>query len=73
MVSLLENLGFDRETVGKIVLRCPEIFAASIEKTLNKKLEFLKNMGISNHHLPRVIKKYPEVLVSNVNSALIPR
>lgn len=73
MVSLLENLGFDRETVGKIVLRCPEIFAGSIEKTLNKKLEFLKNMGISNHHLPRVIKKYPEVLVSNVNRALIPR
>ncbi|XP_030476441.1 transcription termination factor MTERF4, chloroplastic [Syzygium oleosum] len=73
VVSLLENFGFDRETVGKIVLRCPEIFAASIEKTLNKKLEFLKNMGISNHHLPRVIKKYPEVLVSDVDRTLIPR
>ncbi|KAI3437145.1 uncharacterized protein J3R85_005563, partial [Psidium guajava] len=73
VVSLLENLGFDRETVGKIVLRCPEIFAASIEKTLNGKLEFLKNMGISNHHLSRVIKKYPEVLVSDVDRTLIPR
>lgn len=73
VVSLLENLGFDRETVGKIVLRCPEIFAASIEKTLNKKLGFLKSMGISNDHLPRVIKKYPEVLVSDVDRTLIPR
>lgn len=73
MVSFLENLGFDSEMVGKIVLRCPEIFAASIEKTLNRKLEFLKNMGISNHHLPRVIKKYPEVLVSDVDRTLIPR
>lgn len=72
-MSLLEEVGFDRETVGKILVRCPEIFATSVEKTLKKKLGFLASIGISKDHLPRVIKKYPEVLVSNTDRTLLPR
>ncbi|XVF23305.1 hypothetical protein REPUB_Repub13aG0025700 [Reevesia pubescens] len=73
VVLYLEGLGFDRETVGKLLSRCPEIFAANIGKTLKKKVEFLEEFGISNDHLPRVIKKYPELLVSDVDNTLRPR
>lgn len=73
VVSFLEELGFDRETVGRILGRCPEIFAANIEKTLKKKLEFLASIGISKDHLTRVIRKYPELFVSDINRTLLPR
>nr|TKR78425.1 hypothetical protein D5086_0000282080 [Populus alba] len=73
VVLFLEDLGFDRETVGQVASRCPEIFAASIEKTLKKKIEFLDRIGVSKGHLPRVIKKYPELLVSDVNRTILPR
>ncbi|KAK0595225.1 hypothetical protein LWI29_004691 [Acer saccharum] len=73
VVSFLEDLGFDNEDVGKILARCPEFFAASIEKTLKKKVEFLNSIGVSNDHLPRVINKYPEFLVSDIDRTLLPR
>ncbi|XP_021591750.1 transcription termination factor MTERF6, chloroplastic/mitochondrial isoform X2 [Manihot esculenta] len=73
VVSFLKDLGFDQETVGKILVRCPEIFAMSIEKTLRVKVEFLTSIGVSEDHLPRIIKKYPEFLVSDINKALLPR
>ncbi|KAK4767760.1 hypothetical protein SAY87_002901 [Trapa incisa] len=73
VVSLFEEVGFNSETTGKILVRCPEIFAASVEKTLKKKLNFLASIGISKDHLPRVIKKYPEVLVSDIERTLLPR
>lgn len=69
----MKDLGFDQETVGKILVRCPEIFAMSIEKTLRVKVEFLTSIGVSEDHLPRIIKKYPEFLVSDINKALLPR
>ena len=69
----MEGLRFDHETVGQVASRCPEIFAAGIEKTLKKKIEFLDRIGVSKDHLPRVIKKYPELLVSDVNRTVLPR
>ncbi|KAH1247166.1 hypothetical protein GmHk_06G017117 [Glycine max] len=41
IVLLFENMGFDKETIGTILARCPEIFAASINKTLQRKIELL--------------------------------
>lgn len=73
VVSFLEDLGFDLETIGRILTRCPEIFAASIDKTLKKKLKFLAAIGISKRHLPKVIRKYPELFVSDTDKSLIPR
>ncbi|KDP25036.1 hypothetical protein JCGZ_22571 [Jatropha curcas] len=73
VVSFLKDLGFDEESVGKILVRCPEIFGLSIEKTVRRKVEFLISIGVSEEHLPRIIKKYPEVLVSDVNRTLLPR
>ncbi|XP_062110932.1 transcription termination factor MTERF2, chloroplastic [Humulus lupulus] len=73
VVSLLEDVGFDKETIGKILGRCPEIFATSIERTLKRKLKFLSAIGISEVHYPRVIKKYPELLVSDIDRTLLPR
>ncbi|KAJ0008410.1 hypothetical protein Pint_30740 [Pistacia integerrima] len=59
--------------MGKIVTRCPEPFAASIDETLKKKIEFLNVIGVSKFHHPRVINKYPEFLVSDVDRTLLPR
>ncbi|XP_022723565.1 transcription termination factor MTERF2, chloroplastic [Durio zibethinus] len=73
VVLFLEGLGFDRENVGKLLARCPEIFAANVDKTLKKKVEFPAQLGISNDHLPQVIKKYPELFVSDVDKTLRPR
>uniref|UniRef100_A0A5B6Z6F6 Mitochondrial transcription termination factor family protein n=1 Tax=Davidia involucrata TaxID=16924 RepID=A0A5B6Z6F6_DAVIN len=73
VVSFLKDLELDKETVGRILGRCPEIFASSIEKTLKKKLDFLRGIGVSKSHLPRVIRKYPELFVCDVNKTLLPR
>ncbi|PON87657.1 Mitochodrial transcription termination factor [Trema orientale] len=71
--SFLEDLGFDKETAGMILGRCPEIFATSIERTLKRKLKFLGAIGVSEVYFPRVIKKYPELLVSDIDRTLLPR
>ncbi|CAN6573747.1 unnamed protein product [Malus baccata var. baccata] len=73
IISFVEGLGFDKETVGSILGRCPKIFAASIGKTLKRKLEFLASIGVSEPHLPWVIKKYPELLISDTDRTLLPR
>lgn len=73
VVSYLEEIGFDKESVGRILARCPEIFATSVEKTLRRKLEFLISIGVSKTHLPRAIRKYPELLVSDPDRTLFPR
>ncbi|KAL6996081.1 hypothetical protein U1Q18_006217 [Sarracenia purpurea var. burkii] len=73
VVVFLKDLGLDEETIGRVLGRCPEIFAASIEKTLKKKLDFLTTIGVSKSHLPRVIRKYPELFLYDVNRTLLPR
>ena len=73
VVSFLEEVGFDKESIGRIIARCPEISATSVEKTLKRKLEFLIKIGVSKTHLPRAIKKYPELLVSDPHKTLHPR
>lgn len=73
VVSYLEEIGFDRESVGTIIVRCPEISAASVEKTLKRKLEFLTGVGVSKTNLSRAIRKYPELLVSDPDRTLLPR
>lgn len=73
VVSFLKDLGLVEEDISRILCRCPEIFATSIDRTLMKKLEFLSAIGVSRTHLPRVIRKYPELFVCDVDRALLPR
>ncbi|XP_070048508.1 transcription termination factor MTERF2, chloroplastic isoform X2 [Nicotiana tomentosiformis] len=73
VVCFLRDLGLDDDVIGRILGRCPEIFASSIGKTLKRKLNFLMGIGVSRHHLPRIIRKYPELFVCDVHRALLPR
>ncbi|KAI3990314.1 hypothetical protein MKX01_037653 [Papaver californicum] len=73
VVTFMEELGFDTESTGRILCRCPEVFAANIDKTLKRKIKFLDDIGISKDYLPRVIRKYPELLVSDIDHTLLPR
>ncbi|GFP99058.1 hypothetical protein PHJA_002049700 [Phtheirospermum japonicum] len=73
VVSFFKDLGLDDEAIARTLVRCPEIFATSIDKTLEKKLDFLSKVGVSKPHLPRVIRKYPELFVCDVDKALLPR
>ncbi|KAL6542003.1 hypothetical protein OROGR_011489 [Orobanche gracilis] len=73
VVFFFRDLGLDGEAIARTLARCPEIFATSVDKTLEKKLEFLSNVGVTKTHLPRVIRKYPEFLVCDVDRALLPR
>lgn len=69
----MEEVGFDGKTIGRILCRCPEIFAAGVDNTLRKKVKFLTDFGISKDCLPRVIRKYPELLLLDTNNTLMPR
>nr|XP_034582959.1 uncharacterized protein LOC117845973 isoform X1 [Setaria viridis]XP_034582960.1 uncharacterized protein LOC117845973 isoform X1 [Setaria viridis] len=73
IVFFFREMGFDKETVGKILCRSPEIFASNVESTLKKKIDFLIDFGVSKHHLPRIIRKYPEILLLDINDTLLPR
>ncbi|XP_057458332.1 uncharacterized protein LOC130749065 isoform X2 [Lotus japonicus] len=46
VVLFFEHMGLDKETIGRILARCPEIFATSIGKTLQRKIEFLKEDNV---------------------------
>ncbi|CAJ2665179.1 transcription termination factor MTERF2, chloroplastic isoform X4 [Trifolium pratense] len=70
VVLFFENMGFDEENIGKILARCPEIFASSISKTLQRKIEFLSRIGVSKAYIPVVIRKYPKLLVSDIDKTL---
>ncbi|CAL5072845.1 unnamed protein product [Urochloa decumbens] len=72
-VIFFREMGFDKETVGKILCRSPEVFASNVESTLKKKINFLIDFGVSEHHLPRIIKKYPEIFLLDINRTLLPR
>ncbi|XP_060206123.1 transcription termination factor MTERF2, chloroplastic [Lycium barbarum] len=73
VVCFLRDLGLDDDIIGRILGRCPEIFASSIGKTLKRKLDFLMGIGVSRSHLPRIIRKYPEFFVCDIHRALRPR
>ncbi|XP_019243963.1 PREDICTED: transcription termination factor MTERF2, chloroplastic isoform X2 [Nicotiana attenuata] len=73
VVCFLRDLGLDDDIIGRILGRCPEIFASSIGKTLKRKLNFLMGIGVSRRHLPRIIRKYPELFVCDIHRALLPR
>lgn len=69
----MKEIGFDDRTIGRILCRSPEIFAANIDDTIRKKVKFLTDFGISRCHLPRVIRKYPELLLLDIHHTLLPR
>ncbi|KAJ8492865.1 hypothetical protein OPV22_014586 [Ensete ventricosum] len=73
VVSFMEEIGFDSKTIGKILCRCPEIFASSVDNTLRKKVSFLADFGISRDCLRRVVRKYPELLLLDTDNTLLPR
>lgn len=73
MVSFFKDFGLDEEAIARTLGRCPEIFATSIDATLEKKLKFLSHIGVSRAHIPRVVRKYPELFVCDVDRALLPR
>lgn len=73
VVNFLKESGLDEETVGRVLRRCPEIFATDVDRILRKKIEFLNSIGVSGVCLPYVIKKYPELFVCDVGKALHPR
>ncbi|XP_015070371.1 transcription termination factor MTERF6, chloroplastic/mitochondrial isoform X2 [Solanum pennellii] len=73
IVCFLRDLGLDDDIIGRILGRCPEIFASSIGRTLKRKLNFLMGIGVSRSHLPRIIRKYPEFFVCDIHRALRPR
>lgn len=57
VVVFFENIGFDKENTGRLLAHCPEIFAASISNTLQRKIDFLSRICLSKAYLPMVIKK----------------
>eukprot|EP01018_Ginkgo_biloba_P025060 Gb_01512 [translate_table: standard] len=73
VVSYMEELGFNNENIGRMLYRCPEIYASSVEPSLKRKVKFLIELGILNLRLQRVVQKYPEVLVMDIDQTLKPR
>ncbi|CAL9116726.1 unnamed protein product [Musa acuminata var. zebrina] len=73
VVSFMEEIGFDSKNIGRILCRCPEIFASSIDNTLRKKVNFLADFGVSRDCLLRVVRKYPEMLLLDTDNTLLPR
>lgn len=73
VVAFLNGYGYDPEDIDKLLRRAPEIFAANIEGTLQRKVDFLLELGIKPAKLFRIIKFYPEILSMSVDDALRPR
>ncbi|XP_057826733.1 transcription termination factor MTERF4, chloroplastic isoform X5 [Cryptomeria japonica] len=71
VVFFMKELGLDTESLGRILNRCPEIYASNVENTLRRKVNFLiETYGLRDNRLLLVMQKYPEVLALNVEQTV---
>ncbi|TKY46740.1 Mitochodrial transcription termination factor-related [Spatholobus suberectus] len=73
VIDLLNNYGFDKTQVAKLVEKHPSVLAANAENTLLPKLKFLRSIGVSNTDMPKILLRNHVLLMCSLENCLIPR
>ncbi|RDX63668.1 hypothetical protein CR513_57868, partial [Mucuna pruriens] len=73
VIDLLNNYGFSKTHLAKLVEKHPSVLVAKAENTLLPKLEFFRSIGVSNTDMPKIILRNHFILMSSLKNRLIPR
>ncbi|KAL9255115.1 Transcription termination factor MTERF6, chloroplastic/mitochondrial-like protein [Drosera capensis] len=70
VVAFLQDLGVGNEGLRKIMIRCPEIYIYRIDISLQRKVDYLTQIRISERQLSHVIEMFPEVLILSFDTSV---
>ncbi|CAJ1964354.1 unnamed protein product [Sphenostylis stenocarpa] len=73
VMGVLNNYGFSKIQVAKLVEKHPLVLVAKAENTLLPKLEFLRSIGVSNTDMPKILIANYTILLRSLEKFLIPR
>ncbi|RDX75435.1 Transcription termination factor MTERF15, mitochondrial, partial [Mucuna pruriens] len=73
VLDLLNNYGFSKTHLAKLVEKHPTVLFANAENTLFPKLKFLRSIGISNTDMPKILIASHHILFRSLEKCLIPR
>ncbi|KAL2322462.1 hypothetical protein Fmac_026841 [Flemingia macrophylla] len=73
VIDLLNNYGFSKTQIAKLVEKYPLVLLAKAETTLLPKLKFLSSLGISNSDMRKMVVVNHAFLLRSLEQCLIPR
>ncbi|KAJ4979582.1 hypothetical protein NE237_010362 [Protea cynaroides] len=62
VLALLKSYGLPKPYIAKLISKDPTVLSADPTKTLEPKIEFFSNMGISGPDLARIFHRHPSIL-----------
>jgi mTERF domain-containing protein len=72
VLNLLNENGFTKTHISKIVRLCPQVLLCDIENTLLPKIEFFRSKRASNSDLHTIVSSNPHLLGRSLNEYIIP-
>ncbi|OVA06461.1 Mitochodrial transcription termination factor-related [Macleaya cordata] len=72
VLTLLQNSGFTKPYISKLISTRPPFLLADPHKTLKPKLEFFNSMGLSGLDLAKVLSGNPNILQRSLEKHIIP-
>ena len=73
VLDLLNNYGFSKTQLAKLVVRHPLVLVAKAKKTLLPKLKFFRSIGVSDTDMPKILIANHCILERSLEKCLIPR
>ncbi|OVA10040.1 Mitochodrial transcription termination factor-related [Macleaya cordata] len=72
VLAFLENNGFTKPYISKIITNRPRVLLSNPYKTLKPKVEFFNSIGLSGLDLVKILSKDPDLLKRSLENQLIP-
>ncbi|XP_043723931.1 uncharacterized protein LOC122670946 isoform X1 [Telopea speciosissima] len=73
VLALLNSYGLPKPCISKLITNYPTVLSANPKKTLEPKIEYFSNIGISGPDLARIISKDPTILANaSLRNKIIP-
>ncbi|XP_043725878.1 transcription termination factor MTERF2, chloroplastic-like [Telopea speciosissima] len=73
VLALLNSYGLPKPCISEVIRRNPTVLSVDLKKTLEPKIEFFSNMGISGPDLARILYRGPSILTdASLRNEIIP-
>ena len=61
-----------KSDIWKVILRHPQILVYDIDKTMEKRVKYLKSIGVNDEDIGKMVTRLPEILIYDVEKNLKP-
>ena len=72
-IEYLIGLGIERDRIGKIIQKSPQIFGYNIEENMKPKIEYLIGLGVGRNRIGKIIQKSPSIFHYNIEENMKPK